>query len=325
MPASWRNFFDNVIGLEKIVAARTKALERVTAEREQSEALIAATRIRDARSEGMAEVATGVLHNIGNALNSVNVSAAMASDRLRTTGLPRLSRAVTLLEQNAATGSFLTDHAQGRQLPGYLRKLTTHLEQEHAELESLRSGVGHLIVIVGAQQAFARVGNTSTGTERITPRAVFEEAMALALASRGQDGFEVVTDFPELPALQLDRHRLIEILVNLITNAAHALREGPPGPRRLHLSLQSSDARLRFVVQDSGAGIDPSNLVKIFSHGFTTRAAGHGFGLHASACAAIEMGGLVGCESPGVGLGSTFHVEIPLDLTAAAPRFQEAA
>jgi signal transduction histidine kinase len=65
-------------------------------------------------------------------------------------------------------------------------------------------------------------------------------------------------------------------------------------------------------VRDNGVGIQPNHLAKIFAHGFTTRAEGHGFGLHSSANAASEMGGKLTVASEGFDCGATFTLEIPL-------------
>jgi C4-dicarboxylate-specific signal transduction histidine kinase len=293
-----------------------RELRDQTAERERTEQMIAETRIRNARIAGMAEVATGVLHNVGNALNSVNVSVSLVSDRLRRSRLFSLGKATKLLRDNADhLSTFLTENPQGKQLPAYLEAVGSQLHRENEEIvrevEAMKKGIGHITAIVGAQQSFAKAGKGSTGTELATPESIFEESTSLALGTSTQHECEVTTDFAPVEAVPLDRHRLIEILVNFIRNAMQALQETPVGQRRLELSIHSDAQRLRFMVRDNGVGIAPEDKVKIFTHGFSTRAGGHGFGLHACACAAMEMGGTLGCESEGRGRGSTFFIDLP--------------
>ncbi len=228
--------------LNLLVATRTEELRRETDERKRSEALVAETRIRDARSAGMAEVATGVLHNVGNALNSVGVSAELIGDKLRRSRLPGLVKANGLLGAHTEDlGSFLTEHPQGKQLPGYLAKLGAELTFEQQglvqELEGLRKGLAHITSIVSAQQSLAKGGAASR--EPIQPSVLFEEALALGLPVSDRSGLEISTDFPPTEPMALDRHRLIQILVNLIGNANHALGKLLPEQRSLALSVRA--------------------------------------------------------------------------------------
>ena len=315
-----RLFFDNAMGLEQIIEARTEELRRETDERKRSEAAVADNRVRNARAAGMAEVATGVLHNVGNALNSVGVAASMIGDRLRRSKISGLTKANELLGAHTADlADFLTHSPQGKQLPGYLSKLGTSLHQERdevlRELDGLQKGIAHMTAIVGTQQSLAKAGSGGTGTEPIKPALVFEEALALGLSADERKALKLKTDFGDGGPLELDRHRLIQILVNLIRNASHSVFGNDDA--QLDLAVRLGNDRLRFEVRDNGVGIDPKNKVKIFAHGFTTRQDGHGFGLHASACAAMEMGGTLSCESAGVGHGATFCIDLPLTKTTA--------
>jgi C4-dicarboxylate-specific signal transduction histidine kinase len=117
-----------------------------------------------------------------------------------------------------------------------------------------------------------------------------------------------------------DKHKLLLILVNLISNAKYAMAATPPDERRLTVRLAATSAeRFRLEVQDQGMGIAPEMLTRIFQYGFTTRAEGHGFGLHSSALAAQELGGSLTAHSAGPGTGATFTLELPyLEAQAAA-------
>jgi len=104
----------------------------------------------------------------------------------------------------------------------------------------------------------------------------------------------------------------MQILVNLIANAKQAMA-GCSGGERLTLRAAAAAGRLRIRVEDEGVGISAQNLTRIFSHGFTTRSTGHGFGLHSCALAAREMGGALLAESEGPGKGAAFTLDLPLD------------
>jgi C4-dicarboxylate-specific signal transduction histidine kinase len=125
-------------------------------------------------------------------------------------------------------------------------------------------------------------------------------------------GVELVRDFEGQPLVNMDKHKVLQILVNLVRNAKYACSESGLPDRRVTLSVRSANGRAHIVVADNGVGIAPENLTRIFNHGFTTRAEGHGFGLHSGALAAREVGGTLSVHSDGVGRGAAFSLELPL-------------
>jgi signal transduction histidine kinase len=267
------------------------------------------------RRAGMAEIATGVLHNVGNVLNSVNVSAQLASDKLRGSELSGLRKAVDLLvSQGSDLGSFLTQDQRGEKMLRYLVKISEHLEGEHTalgrEIELMEDGIQHIKTIVSKQQDCAR---SSGVIEKCTPTQLVDEAAQLALTSYSTHEIDFVRDEDVSVEVLVDRHRVLQILVNLLNNAKHALRvlESLKKEIRIGITL-SSDECFRIRVSDTGIGIPKENLSKIFIHGFSTKENGHGFGLHDSANAAIAMGGRLSCESVGEGRGAVFTLELPI-------------
>jgi signal transduction histidine kinase len=296
--------------LERRVRERTLELERT-----QSEL------VSTARRAGMAEIATNVLHNVGNILNSVNVSAGMAVTLLRRSRVESLSRAMELMSAHTGDlGQFLQSDEKGRLLPAYLTGLAASLEQEQremaAELGHLVKSIDHIKDVVATQQSYAG------GIPVIEPVRVCElaeDALRIQGGALARHRVQVVREFGEVPQLRLDRARLLQILVNLISNAKNAMDgDGADPAKRLVLRIAAHDARLRVSVQDDGVGIPPDHLTRIFSHGFTTRPDGHGFGLHSSALAAREMGGTLVASSDGPGRGATFILELPIDSQAVA-------
>ncbi|MDB5944637.1 MAG: sensor signal transduction histidine kinase [Ramlibacter sp.] len=268
------------------------------------------------RRAGMAEIATNVLHNVGNILNSVNVSASMVRGTVRKSRARGLSRAVDLLrEHEGALAGFLTQDERGRQLPAYLGAITKALHEEQQamieELDHLTRSIDHITEVVTAQQSRARSGGVF---ETAQMGALVEEALRMSADALLRAGVAVVRDFAPVPAARLDRALVLQVLVNLIGNARTALERAPEALRRITLRVGLAEGeRLRVAVQDEGEGIAPETMARLFTHGFTTRKHGHGFGLHSCKQAAAEMGGSLAAHSNGPGLGATFTLELPIE------------
>jgi signal transduction histidine kinase len=307
-------------GRARAAAAVKKAmgdLNKELAERRASEARVAALSkelLDTSRRAGMAEVATGVLHNVGNVLNSVNVSASLVCDRVRLMKVEGPSKSARLLHE-------ATDRSKLTSLGHYLSRLGGSLSDDRQfvleELTSLVKHIEHIKGIVSRQQAFA--STTSGVQEEVRPADVFEDALRLSSDSFRRSDIEVVREYGEVPALLCERHRLLEVLVNLVTNACHALEESARDGKRLTARIGlvaggdgGRDGKLRFQVVDTGVGIPAESLTSIFGYGFTTKKGGHGFGLHTSALSAQEMGGVLHAASDGPGEGATFTLEVPL-------------
>lgn len=133
----------------------------------------------------------------------------------------------------------------------------------------------------------------------------------LQLGALQQAKVEVRKELEPLPRVKVDRHRLLQILINLLSNAWQSLEAAPPRPRLLELRLRRDEEWVLIQIQDNGQGIAPELLGRLFRQGFTTRKAGHGVGLHSSALAAQLMGGQLTLESPGVNQGATATLKLP--------------
>jgi two-component system NtrC family sensor kinase len=276
--------------------------------------------VRTARDAGMSEIATGILHNIGNVLNSVNVSANMLSTRLRESKVGKLEKLRDLVESKGeALGEFIAGDPKGKHVAPFLGEVTRSLRSEHdeqaREIASLAEGIEHMRALVAAQQELA---GSSEVREPVDVRAQIELAREIAARAAGPSdapSFELAVEDFGRP--RLDRHKLVQILVNLIKNASESIAERG-GAGRIRVGAALDGHSLRIEVSDDGVGIAPENLTRIFHHGFTTKRGGHGFGLHSSANAAVEMGGKLGARSEGPGRGATFVLELPLEKRAAA-------
>jgi signal transduction histidine kinase len=303
--------------LEKRVAERTQELQQEVTEHTQAQAELERVHrqlVEASRQAGMAEIATNVLHNVGNVLNSVNVSAILASDLAQKSKADGLGRVVALLREHAHDlGEFISSDPRGKHLPVHLGHLAEHLKTEQAaivkELDSLRSNIEHIKDIVAMQQSYAKVAGVH---EIIAVVDLLEDSLRMNTGALARHGVDVVRDFEGQPLVNIDKHKVLQILVNLVRNAKYACSESGLAGRQVTLSVRSANGLVRIVVADNGVGIAPENLTRIFNHGFTTRADGHGFGLHSGALAARELGGTLSVHSDGVGRGASFSLELPL-------------
>jgi C4-dicarboxylate-specific signal transduction histidine kinase len=300
--------------LEARVRERTQELEEQVEAKERARAELAQaqqTLVRASRRAGMAEVATGVLHNVGNVLNSVNVSASCLRDQARHLPVEYVSQTASLLHQpREELARFLCEDPKGRTVPEFLAKLGETLARKKqalaAEIESLTKNVEHINAIVSMQQDHARVGGV---LEELQIKDVVEDAIRINAAAFDRHGIELVRHYQPVNGALLDRHKLMQILVNLLQNAKHAVEERASG-RQIVVSLSTPAAnRARVTVADNGVGIASENLNRIFSQGFTTRKEGHGFGLHNGALVARELGGSLSVHSDGLGQGADFTLE----------------
>ena len=265
------------------------------------------------RQAGMAEVATNVLHNVGNVLNSVNVSASLVAERIKKSKCTSVTRVSALLDEHARDLPAFLAGPQGRQLPAYLKELAEVLAAERdtavAELGALRSNVEHIKEIVAMQQGYAKRGGI---TDTLDIRVLAEDSLRMNEGAFSRHGVTIVRDFGEVPLVQLDKHKVLQILVNVIRNAKYACSELKRGERRVTVRIRATPQSIIVAVIDSGIGIPNENLRRIFNHGFTTRPDGHGFGLHSSALAAKELGGSLEAQSEGTGKGATFTLTLPI-------------
>jgi len=266
------------------------------------------------RQAGMAEVATSVLHNVGNVLNSVNVSSSLIAEKMRDSKIANINRAVALIRANETDlNDFFTNNPKGKQLPGYLSNLATHLAQEQEdilrEVRSLASNILHIKEIVAMQQNYAR---TSGVLESLKVTDLVEDAIRMNNGAMDRHQVKVVCDFAEVPAILTEKHKVLQILVNLIRNAKYACDDSGRNDKQITMRVANGNGRVKISVVDNGIGIPAENLTRIFGHGFTTRKEGHGFGLHSGALAAKEMGGTLAAFSEGTGRGATFTLELPV-------------
>ncbi len=315
---SFRCMADEVQRREQALREANESLEQRVEERTRELKDVHQQLVQSARRAGMAEIATNVLHNVGNVLNSVYTSAQLAKERMTDMRLEHVGRVASMLKEHQAdVGTFLVQDERGKNVLPFLNKLGQNLLEERQAIVTYLDDVGryteHIGDIVKVQQNYAR---TPRLQESVHLAGLVEDALRINAAGLTRHQVKVVRQLADLPPLLTDKHKTLMILVNLVSNAKYAMDGVPPAERILTVKLErNATGQVRIEVHDNGMGIAPEMLTRIFQYGFTTREEGHGFGLHSSALAAQEMGGALTVHSDGPGRGATFTLELP-SLTA---------
>ena len=212
-------------------------------ERKQAEAAMERIHqqlLETSRQAGMAEVATSVLHNVGNVLNSVNVSASLVVENVKNSRAASMAKVVALLrEHEADLGSYITSDPKGQHIPAFLEQLAQEwLEQQQTvvkELESLRANIDHIKEIVAMQQSYAKV---SGATEIVDVRDLVEDSLRMNEGTPDKEQVRVVREFEEVPPISVEKHKVLQILVNLVRNAKHACDDLEVATKRITLRIR---------------------------------------------------------------------------------------
>jgi len=313
------------------LAEETKLLQREIEERKRVQAEVEKIHrqlLVSSHLAGMAEVATSVLHNVGNVLNGANVLASSIASQVQRSEARGVSQLATLLaEHREDLGRFLNEGDKGQLVCGHLDRLGTHLQKEQAQLAEkirlLSESLQHIKEIVAMQQDHAKIYGV---TETVSLAETVEDAIQMCSGALARRDLRIERDYEELPPARLDRHKVLQILFNLLENARYSCEAKGGAESRITVRLRlSGQGRMQALVSDNGIGIPAGNLPKIFTQGFSTRKGGHGFGLHSSVLAAQDMGGSLTVHSDGPGRGATFMLELPLTPREPAPASRPAA
>jgi C4-dicarboxylate-specific signal transduction histidine kinase len=279
---------------------RTNSLENEIAERKRMQLEVERVHtelVETSRQAGMAEVATGVLHNVGNVLNSVNVPAIVVADTLRKSKVPNLAKVTALLdEHNGDPGAFLTSDPRGIQGPPYLKRLAAQLAREQqiatSELVILRKNIEHIKDVMAMQQSYAKFSGV---VETVEPTELIEDVLRINASALTRHEVQLVRRYEKVPPLATDRHKILQILINLIRNAKYACDDSRRTDKQMTLELSRVDGKARISVRDNDVG------------------------LHSGALAARELGGSPLVHSDGRGKGAPFTLELPLQLPPVNP------
>lgn len=274
-----------------------------------------------AHKSGMADMATGVLHNIGNILNSVNLAVEeihTVSSGSKIAGLLKAND--LLLQHQEDMQAFLTQDARGQKLPQYFIKMGKVLNDEMTEInqesKELIKKVTMMKEVISTQQSYAKSGFHS---EQLNLTELIEDALKIQEASLKKWGVKLTKNFADTPVCMGQKSKLLQVITNLVKNAKEAMNDNDQFNRPKEMSIETgmlNDNIVYLTIKDNGCGINEEQLTKIFNHGFTTKETGHGFGLHTCANAMTEMKGALKVDSEGVQKGATFTVTIPVGKAA---------
>ena len=279
--------------------------------------------VQASRQAGMADVASSVLHNVGNVLTSINVSTDILLKTLKKPMVGDVCRIASMFHEHQDNlEAFLTQDSKGKQIPSYLGMVAESLSGSHqtiqSEIDSLVKKIDHIKQVIMSQQDIAHAGDIREAT---SVEDLMEQALMMGMPEPEKYGIRVVREYAHVPTIMTDRHHVLQILVNVITNAKNAMVEYPANSHCLTVRIGLPADRtgsVRFEVTDTGGGIKAENLPRLFAQGFTTRKAGHGLGLHSAAISAKNLGGTLQAQSAGEGRGATFMLDLPLTLVEAA-------
>ncbi len=289
---------------------------------ERKQFLVEQERLRNQLGEAaykieMADVASTVLHNVGNVLTSVTVAAHMVESVVDQSPVTLVNRMAELINTHQESlGTYLTEDPKGKRIPTSLEKLGTHLVDEQQkvlnEMKGLVRNIRHMKQIIASHQTMAK---SAGHAEQIALADVLSHAMELSFQPGDSTWITIHREYQEVPPVLVDQHQLLQILVNLLRNAKQAMRQQSQDSHELRLRVDYQDkdkSSVVMTIQDSGIGIAPEHLSKMFTRGFTTKKDGNGIGLHSSIAAIQDMGGSMHVHSDGVGLGAMFTLTFPV-------------
>lgn len=271
-----------------------------------------------ARQAGMTELATSILHNIGNVLNSVNVSVELIKEKINKPYIPHLAAVSSMLQENIANlAHYLSEDEKGKILPGYLmaliKKINVEYDKINKEVEYLAEQINHIGDIVAMQESVSGVSGIA---EKLFLPDIVDTAISICKNSLEKHDITIQQEVKNTSPVISDKAKLLQIIINLIQNAKDALTDSKHSVLnrtiKIKIELNPLTSQVELIISDNGIGIAAENLGKVFTFGFTTKSHGHGFGLHASALAAKELGGSLHVQSKGFGHGAEFTLTLPL-------------
>ena len=270
--------------------------------------------IDQSREAGKAEVANNILHNVGNVLNSVNISADQINNKLTSLQTANVMQISALLDDHKDDlDDFFRKEGMPQHIAKFLSQLSTHLHEEKEnishEIHQLKDNIEHIKHIITMQQDHSK---NSHICESISPEDLFETALQLSGEACERKDIHIIKNFYITEEMELEKHKILQILVNFIRNAIYAARKNELDDSTIILTTQIEDGFLLLKVSDNGIGMEPKTVNSLFKAGFTTKKTGHGYGLHASANSAQEMQGTLSATSDGLGKGSTFTLKVPV-------------
>lgn len=265
--------------------------------------------LREAHAAGINQVTTEILHNVGNIVNSIGLSIDVMKDSFTEDEFNQFKEVMRILEQKI----------QHRDLNGleaileFVRVFGTKTQRDmnslKSVLESLEKFVVHLRRLTEVQKL--QLPNVPYEAE-VNLDLLIQDSLHLA-GLNGPDNFgvEVHPGIKKIGRFISDEHRLMQIFVNLLVNAKHAVFASRPQDRKIAILARVVGQSLVLTIEDNGCGIKKEDLRNLFQAGFTTKAEGNGLGLHNSANQIRFLGGEIGVFSYGESQGAIFTIRLP--------------
>ena len=273
--------------------------------------------LETARRAGMAEIATSVLHNVGNVLNTAMTSSTILTELVNSSKISVFSRLIELIkEKEDKFGEFISNDPRGQKLPEFIIQINDALVYEYnvlsEKLKTISQSHEHIRAVISLQQSHAGISGVKESVELLS---IVKDAAQLLGGSFQRHDIDINYEAAEnLESVLLEKHKVLQILMNLFKNARDALKNCDREKRRIDVKISKSGKnKVAISISDNGIGISQENLQHIFNFGFSTKSSGHGFGLHGCANIAKEMGGAISVESEGKGKGASFSLVLPVE------------
>ncbi|MCI5139176.1 MAG: sensor histidine kinase, partial [Candidatus Electrothrix sp. AR1] len=266
-----------------------------------------------------AEVATEVLHNVGNTLNSISVSSEQIREAIQQSSSASLPDIIQLIQDHEEDKEdFFVHDPRGRMLPAYFVKLSGKLIEERefllAETTRQLRHIRRVAEIIRSQQDTARCINFN---EQIDISSLLEESLEFFQGELEGQRIVVDRNYNFQKSIYGEPHKILQVVNNLVRNAVDAFDGISLEQKKISLSTYPTADQNEVVVEitDNGKGMRQNVLQQAFVFGFTTKKGGHGFGLHNAANLTAEMGGSLTGESAGTEQGARFRMRLPVKAT----------
>lgn len=307
--------------VERLKEENEALKEELTQRMSELEAVVKKLKRAEAELEGksheseMAEIATGVLQNVANVLSSLNSSNTFIKDTAKNSKLEGLLKANKILREHIDhIDQFIYENPKGKKLLEYYLKLEEPLKKERDDIvsqsERLDEKINIINDVITAQQSHAGISNQLTS--ELSLSGIVESTLSLHSELIDDYNLSIKQNLKATIPVIAQRSKLIHVLVNFIKNAGESMENNRDGNKNLTIKSWEDSHRVYLSITDNGAGIENKNLDKVFSHKYSTKKKGHGFGLHSSANYMKEVGGNIKVSSEGVGKGTTFTLIFPI-------------
>ncbi len=271
----------------------------------------------EVRKAGIAEMTTGVLHNIGNILTTVSTSTNELRTILTRSKMEQFAMVNKMLDdERGHIPRFFQEDPKGKLIPEFLTKVARQFEREsqavYLETEKLLDKVALMAQAVSMEQSYV---SSFDRKEQVDLTELMDNALSMLESSLKKRNIQVMRSYDTTPLCNLETVKLVHVITNLINNAADALNQKGPNAegRWIKVVVRPRNGEYNEIqIIDNGCGISRANMARLFEFGFTTKSTGHGFGLHSCRVTMKEMGGDITIESEGEGKGSTMTLTVPI-------------